>query len=325
MSIQSNARAAAVTSQSDPVPGLGSGSGSGSSSSSSSGSSSGSNAQEERDFSALLQNASQRNGSLLCVGLDPDPDRMPAHLANRHDAVFEFCRAIVDATADLVCAFKPQIAYFAAQRAEDQLEALIAHIHHAHPDIPVILDAKRGDIGPTAALYAREAFERYRADAVTLSPYMGSDSIAPWLEWPGRGLFLLCRTSNHGGSDLQNLPVGDNRLFEQVATLAATPRAQGGWYESGRIGLVVGATFPSELARVRQLVGTEIPLLIPGIGAQGGDLAASLAAAGTKGTIINSSRAILYAKQGDGFAQGARSAAVSTRDAIRNASNHAPA
>ena len=255
--------------------------------------------------------------SLLCVGLDPDPLRIPRHLTDRSDAIFEFCRAIVDATADLVCAFKPQIAYFAAQRAEEQLEALIAHIHQAHPGVPVILDAKRGDIGPTAIQYAREAFERYRADAVTLSPYMGRDSITPWLEWPNRGIFLLCRTSNPGGSDLQSLAIQGRPLFERVAHLASTPLNQGGWGAPGRVGLVVGATFPGEIERVRNIVGPDMPLLIPGIGAQGGDLGATIRAAGPSASVINSSRDILYAGTGEDFDQAARAAATTLRDSIR--------
>jgi len=255
--------------------------------------------------------------SLLCVGLDPDPVRIPRHLASRSDAIFTFCRAIVDATADLVCAFKPQIAYFAAQRAEEQLEALIAHIHQAHPGVPVILDAKRGDIGPTAIQYAREAFERYQADAVTLSPYMGRDSITPWLEWPDRGIFLLCRTSNPGGSDLQSLTIEGRPLFERVAHLAATPLDQGGWGAPGRVGLVVGATFPAEIERVRTIVGPDMPLLIPGIGAQGGDLDATIRAAGPLASVINSSRDILYAGAGEDFDQAARAAATKLRDSIR--------
>jgi orotidine-5'-phosphate decarboxylase len=255
--------------------------------------------------------------SLLCVGLDPDPVRIPRHLTDRSDAIFEFCRAIVDATADLVCAFKPQIAYFAAQRAEEQLEALIAHIHQAHPGVPVILDAKRGDIGPTAIQYAREAFERYRADAVTLSPYMGRDSITPWLEWPDRGIFLLCRTSNPGGSDLQSLAIQGRPLFERVAHLASKPLNQGGWGAPGRVGLVVGATFPGEIERVRNIVGPDMPLLIPGIGAQGGDLDATIRAAGPSASVINSSRDILYAGTGEDFDQAARAAATTLLDSIR--------
>ena len=275
-------------------------------------------ASSDSGFAQQLKSAMRDRDSLLCVGLDPDPVRIPRHLDGQSDAIFTFCRAIVDATADLVCAFKPQIAYFAAHRAEEQLEALIAHIHQAHPGVPVILDAKRGDIGSTAAQYAREAFERYRGDAVTLSPYMGRDSITPWLEWPERGIFLLCRTSNPGGSDLQSLVVEGRPLFERVAHLASTPLNQGGWGVPGRVGLVVGATFPTEIERVRTIVGSEMPLLIPGIGAQGGDLDATLRAAGPSASIINSSRDILYAGAGEDFANAARAAAIALRDLIRN-------
>jgi len=264
-------------------------------------------------FTESLRHAWARADSLLCVGLDPDPARIPPHLAHRPDAILQFCTAIVDATADLVCAFKPQIAYFAAQRAEDQLEALIAHIHTRHPGVPVVLDAKRGDIGATAEQYAREAFERYRADAVTVNPYMGFDSVEPWLAHAGRGVILLCRTSNPGGADLQSLDVGGERLYERVARLAAGP-----WNTGGELGLVVGATVPAELARVRALA-PDLPLLVPGIGAQGGDVAATVAAgrdAAGAGMMINSSRAILYAGRGEDFAEAARKAAVDTRGAI---------
>ena len=153
----------------------------------------------------MLAEASARHASLLCVGLDPDPTRFPGPWQGDPGRIHDFCARIVDATKDLVCAFKPQIAYFAAHRAEDQLERLMAHIRRVAPDVPVILDAKRGDIGPTAAQYAREAFERYQADAVTLSPFMGFDSIEPYLPYDGKGLFLLCRTSYPGGCDLQAL------------------------------------------------------------------------------------------------------------------------
>ena len=253
---------------------------------------------------------------MLCVGLDPDPARMPSSIADRSDAVLQFCRGIVDATASFACAFKPQIAYFAAARAEGQLEALIAHIHSAHPGIPVVLDAKRGDIGATAEHYAREAFERYQADAVTASPYMGFDSIEPYLGRPERGVFVLCRTSNAGGSDLQALEVEGERLYERVARLAA-----GTWNRNGQLGLVVGATFPEELARVRSLVG-DMPLLVPGIGAQGGDIDATVRAGATAdgyGMLVNSSRAILYASAGPDWAQAAGRAARETRDALRGA------
>jgi orotidine-5'-phosphate decarboxylase len=251
--------------------------------------------------------------SLLAVGLDPDTARFPLHLRDRKDAIFDFCRVIVDATADLVCAFKPQIAYFASMRAEDQLESLIAHIRSSHPAVPVILDAKRGDIGSTAEHYAREAFERYRANAVTLSPYMGFDSIQPYLAYADRGAFLLCRTSNPGGNDLQMLDTGGERVFERVARLTASS-----WNTTGQLGLVVGATYPEELARVRSLVG-DLPLLVPGIGAQGGDVEASVRAgqtAGGTGMVVNSSRAILYAGTGEDFGTKARAVAQATRDDI---------
>lgn len=270
--------------------------------------------------------------SMLCVGLDPDPSRIPAHLGKGPEAIDRFCREIIAATADTACAFKPQIAYFAAQGAEDVLAGLIHHIHTDHPGIPVILDAKRGDIGSTARQYGVEAFERFGADALTLSPFMGFDSIEPYFEWEGRGLILLCRTSNPGGNDLQALAVQPQagasptagspqtesplRLYEHLATLAAGP-----WNRSGELGLVVGATFPEELARVRALAPT-LPLLVPGVGAQGGDVNATVRAgldADGYGLIINSSRAILYAGQGADFAQAARAVAVQTRDAIRRA------
>jgi orotidine-5'-phosphate decarboxylase len=264
-------------------------------------------------FIQTLDAAWQRTGSLLCVGLDPEPTKFPGALAGRADAIFAFCRDIVDATAPYASAFKPQIAYFAAHRAEDQLEQLIAHIHERHPGLPVILDAKRGDIGSTAEQYAREAFERYRADAVTVNPYMGFDSIEPYLEHPGKGVIVLCRTSNPGGSDLQFLEAGGKPLYQVVAQLAAQK-----WNASGELGLVVGATFPKEIETVRAIVG-DMPLLIPGIGAQGGDVEATVragrTAAGT-GMMINSSRAIIYAGKGDDFAQAAARAAQETRDRI---------
>ena len=264
-------------------------------------------------FVDTLNAAWRSTNSLLCVGLDPEPSRFPGALANRPDAIFEFCRTIVDATAPYASAFKPQIAYFAAHRAEDQLEALIAHIHGRYPHLPVILDAKRGDIGSTAEQYAREAFERFRADAVTVNPYMGFDSIEPYLEHEGKGVIVLCRTSNPGGSDLQFLDVGGRPLYQVVAQLAAQK-----WNKSGQLGLVVGATFPKEIEVVRGIVG-DMPLLIPGIGAQGGDVEATVRAGRTAdnlGMMINSSRAILYAGNNEDYGQAAARAAEATRDKI---------
>ncbi|MDE2584171.1 MAG: orotidine-5'-phosphate decarboxylase [Betaproteobacteria bacterium] len=266
------------------------------------------------NFSNALNAAWQKNNSLLCVGLDPDPAKFPGHLKGRDDAILEFCKTIVDATADLVCSFKPQIAYFAARRAEDQLEALIAHIHEKHPGIPVILDSKRGDIGSTAQQYAVEAFERFGADAITVNPYMGRDSVEPYLAYPDKGVILLCRTSNPGGSDLQFLDVGGGeKLFERVARLVATE-----WNTTGQCALVVGATFPAEIARVREITG-DLPLLVPGIGAQGGDIEATVQAGKTTdgtGLMINSSRAILYAGKDENYATAARQVALQTRDTI---------
>jgi orotidine-5'-phosphate decarboxylase len=264
-------------------------------------------------FLEQLRRASTHNRSMLCVGLDPEPAKFP--LAWRGDAarIYDFCAAIVDATKDCVLAFKPQIAYFAAQRAEDQLERLMAHIHHVAPQVPVILDAKRGDIGATAEQYAREAFERYQADAVTLSPFMGFDSIEPYTRYAGKGLILLCRTSNPGGTELQAQRLASGQpLFEHIASLASGP-----WNTHGQLGLVVGATYPQELARVRELAPT-LPLLIPGIGAQGGDEAATVRAAWRPQApiIVSSSRAVLYADpQAPTMAHAAVAAAAAARAA----------
>jgi orotidine-5'-phosphate decarboxylase len=273
-------------------------------------------------FNQQLQSAWASQGSMLCVGFDPDPKRLPPSLQGSPEGIYAFCREIADATADLVCAFKPQFAYFASQRAEAQLEKLIKHLKDKYPHIPVILDSKRGDIGSTADHYALEAFDRYGADAVTVNPYMGFDTIEPYLKHAGKGVIVLCRTSNPGGSDLQFLNVAFNGepLYLHVAKLAANK-----WNTSGQISLVVGATFPEEIAKVRAIVG-DMPLLIPGIGAQGGDIDATVSAGkivGKPGTgmIVNSSRAILYASSGSDFAQAARTVATATRDALRAAAS----
>jgi len=276
------------------------------------------------NFIEMLQQAEKLNDSMLCVGLDPEPSRFPGAWRGDASRIYDFCSAIVDATKDLVIAFKPQIAYFAAQRAEDQLERLMAHIKRVAPNVPVILDAKRGDIGSTAEQYAREAFERYQADAVTLSPFMGFDSIEPYLRYPDKGAILLCRTSNPGGSDLQNQRLADipgqPLLYEHLAQLAQTA-----WNRNGQLGLVVGATFPAEIERVRELA-PNLPLLIPGVGAQGGDARATVLA-GWRGQgghttgpiIVNSSRAVLYASSGEDFAAAARAVALHTRDELNQA------
>ena len=275
-------------------------------------------------FLEQLQGAERQNGSLLCVGLDPEPGKFPASLKGNASKIYDFCAQIVDATCDLTISFKPQIAYFAAYRAEDQLEKLMEHMRRNAPHVPVILDAKRGDIGATAEQYAREAFERYGADAVTLSPFMGFDSVQPYLKYHGKGAFLLCRTSNPGGDDLQNQRLasveGQPLLYEHIAKLA-----QGPWNLNGQLGLVVGATYPAEIERVRNLAPT-LPLLIPGVGAQGGDAVATIKAGyrqrngtTTGAVIVSSSRAILYASSGDDFAQAARNEAIRTRDVLKAA------
>jgi orotidine-5'-phosphate decarboxylase len=276
------------------------------------------------NFNDMLLDAERRNSSLLCVGLDPEPAKFPAKLKGDASKIYDFCAAIVEATADLVIAFKPQIAYFAAHRAEDQLERLMTHMRRAAPQVPIILDAKRGDIGSTAEQYAKEAFERYGADAVTLSPFMGFDSIQPYLKYQGKGAFLLCRTSNPGGDDLQNQRLssvpGEPLLYEHIAKLA-----QGPWNLNGQLGLVVGATYPAEIERVRAVAPT-VPLLIPGVGAQGGD-AADTVKAGWRGVqgqttapiVVNSSRAVLYASSGADFAGAARQEAQRTRDLLQAA------
>jgi orotidine-5'-phosphate decarboxylase len=229
--------------------------------------------------------------TMLCIGLDPDPARLPDQLAGHDQPLFQFCADIAAATADLVCAFKPQIAYFAAHGAEAQLARLIAHLHANHPNVPVILDAKRGDIGATARLYAQEAFERYDADG---------------------GVFLLCRTSNQDSAWLQNYPP-DQPVFLRVASATRS------WNRYGNLMLVAGATYAEDLRRIREAAGN-LALLVPGIGAQGGDLAAVLAAGLNdqgRGLVINASRSVLYADSGDTFAHAARAAAAALRDEIR--------
>ena len=269
-------------------------------------------------FITSLKNRWSTANSLVCVGLDPEPSKFPAHLRDDPDATFAFCRAIVDATAEFVCCFKPQIAYFAARREEDALERLIAHIQSAHPGIPVILDAKRGDMGTTAQQYAIEVFERYGADAVTLNPYQGIDAAQPFLDHADRGCVFLCHTSNPGARDFQELAVhsessSSRPLYQHVAATIAEK-----WNSHGNCLLVVGATFPEELVQVRAIVG-DMPLLIPGIGAQGGDVEAVVRnGCNTDGTglIVSSSRAILYASDGEDFADAARNVAKSLRDEI---------
>ena len=273
---------------------------------------------------SFMQQLGQRwndSDSLVCVGLDPEPEKFPRKFNGDGDAVFGFCRDIVDATAGFACAFKPQIAHFAALGAEDALERLVAHIHAEHPGIPVILDAKRGDIGSTARRYAEEAFDRYGADAVTANPYLGGDSLQPYLDRADRGVVILCRTSNPGAADLQDLLVDGRPLYQHVAAKAATE-----WNANGNVALVVGATWPEQLREVRAIVG-EMPLLVPGVGAQGGDAEAVVRNARSSdgtGLMVSSSRAILYASSGDDYATAAADAARTLRDTLNMHRNPRP-
>lgn len=249
----------------------------------------------QQNFAARLKLALATSGSLVCVGLDPDPARLPADLAATDAPLVAWARRVVDATHDVAAAYKPQIAFYSALGAERELTASIRYIRERAPHALVILDAKRNDIGNTATAYAREAFERYDADAVTVSPYMGEDSVLPFLARPDRGAILLCRTSNPGARDFQDLEIGGLPLYRHVAAQAAAR-----WNAHGNLMLVVGATWPQEMAALRA-AHPELPFLVPGIGAQGGDLDATLAAgldAGGAGLLINSSRGIIYAGGG---------------------------
>ena len=272
-----------------------------------------------RSFMDRLRSRWEAADTLVCVGLDPEPAKFPAKFAHDPDAIFHFCRDIVDATAPFVCAFKPQIAHFAAAHAEEALRMLILHIGFRYPDIPVILDSKRGDIGSTAQHYASEAFDRYGADAVTVNPYLGRDSVQPFLDRAEKGVVVLCRTSNPGAGDLQDMVLYDKNgagrpLYQHVAEKIARD-----WNAHGNCALVVGATWPEQLREVRAIVGNDVPFLVPGVGAQGGDVEAVVTHAKNRdgdGLIVSSSRAILYASQGDDYADAAANAARALRDEI---------
>jgi orotidine-5'-phosphate decarboxylase len=288
-------------------------------------------------FITLLRERWQTSGSLICVGLDPDLERIPASMrgdagddaeASVEAALLGFTQAIVDATADLVCAFKPNSAFFeqhgvAGMRA---LQRLIAYIHQRHPDVPVLLDAKRGDIGSTSVAYARAAFDVLGADAVTLHPYLGREALDPFLQRADRGCFILCRTSNPGAGEFQDRALrgtdgGVRPLYQRVAQAVASE-----WNGHGNCALVVGATYPEELGTVRELAG-DLPILVPGVGAQGGDLEAiihnGLDSHG-HGLIISLSRSVLYASKGADFAEAGRREVERTLRAIAAARQAAP-
>lgn len=264
-------------------------------------------------FRDKLDQAIDRHQSLLCVGLDPDPAKIPASLAKEANPVLTFNREIIAATADQACAFKPNFAFFGSlgpagwPTLEQTLAAIPAHV-------PVILDAKVGDIGNTAEHYARMFLDRLGADALTVNPYMGRDAVLPFLARQDRGVFLLCLTSNPGAADFETevLAGGGERLYERVARQAAA------WNTHGNCGLVVGATRPDAMAELRQLAG-DMPFLIPGVGAQGGDLRAAVEGGrdrAGRGAIVNVSRGVMYAGQGADFADAARRAAEAMRQEI---------
>ena len=259
--------------------------------------------------------ASRSNNSLLCVGLDPDLRKMPECLKGAKYPIYEFNKAIVDATREFVSCYKPQFAYYAGQGADDELKMTIDYIHEHAPAIPVILDAKRGDIGSTAEMYAREAFERYQADAVTVNPYMGFDTLKPFLDYSDKGVIILCRTSNPNSGDLQNLLCDGKKVYEHVALLARDK-----WNYNHNIALVIGATYPEELKMVRSLC-PEMPFLVPGVGAQGGDVEQVVrfgCDVNGGGLMINSSRGIIYADHGENFGAAAGMAALKLRDLINS-------
>lgn len=265
-------------------------------------------------FLEKLSHAQQRNRSYLCVGLDIAVANTPLPLQAHDEPMLPFARAIIEATQDLVCAYKPNLGFYLAEGAAGMV-ALERIVHVIPADIPIILDAKFGDIGNTAEAYARGAFEQFHADAVTLSPYMGSDSVNPFLRYAERGVFVLARTSNPNAGELQNLPVGDGALYEHVARVAAGWHAQG----PGACGMVVGATAPQELERIRA-IAPDVPFLIPGIGTQGGDMGAAVKFGVTRqglGPVINASRAVLYASRTSSYAEDARSAAMKMVEQMR--------
>jgi orotidine-5'-phosphate decarboxylase len=261
-------------------------------------------------FIQKLQKAAQRNQSLVCIGLDPDPKQMP-----EKTGIFDFNRSIIEATSDLVCAYKPNLAFYEAA-GETGLADLKRTLKCIPNDIPVIADAKRGDIGNTSKAYAISLFDIFGFDAATVNPYLGFDSIEPFIQYQDKGVFILCRTSNAGAADFQSLKCSTDQGLRPLYEIVAAKAQQ--WNTAGNVGLVVGATYPEELKVIRQQ-HPEMPFLIPGIGAQGGDVALTIkygvSPEGDK-AIINSSRQIIYASKGQDFARAARQAALTLRDEI---------
>lgn len=266
-------------------------------------------------FYEKLDSITQKNKSFLCVGLDPDLKSLPEEFALKKNPFFEFNKAIIDATADLVCAYKPQIAYYSAEGLEGDLQMTFDYLNLKYPNVVSILDSKRGDIDSTAKQYARESFDRYKADSVTLNVYMGKDVITPFMNYPNKGLFLLCKTSNPHGGDFQDLKIGSEFLYEHLAKKVSIE-----WNENENLGLVVGGTYVEALKKIRQL-DHKLPLLVPGLGAQGGDLNQILETAKelkNKRLIINASRSIIYAGKGKDFASMARQKALDYHNVMKS-------
>ena len=262
-------------------------------------------------FLEKLLYASRKNNSLVCVGLDTDEGKIPPFLKSKDDPTFAFNQRIIDSTRDLVCAYKPNLAFYEVLGIRGW-EALKKTCEYVPAEIPIILDAKRGDIGNTAQMYAKALYEVMKADAVTVSPYMGKDAVLPFLEYEDKGTFILCLTSNKGAADFQLSSVEGRPLYELVAEKVLS------WNEKGNCGLVVGATYPEQLKRIRQ-IAPGLPFLIPGVGAQTGEIESTIKyGTDNKGelAIINSSRAILYASSGEDFAKAARNETLRLRDSI---------
>ncbi|HSW85020.1 MAG TPA: orotidine-5'-phosphate decarboxylase [Candidatus Saccharimonadales bacterium] len=270
------------------------------------------------DFKRKLAASWAKNNSLLSVGLDPNLDMLPKHLTSSKTPFFDFNRAIIDATADLVCAFKPNSAFYEARGADGviELKQTCDYIREKFPDLPIILDFKRGDIGNTNSQYIKFAFDYLQVDAVTVQPYQGRQAIQPFLDLKDKGIMVLCRTSNPGSEEFQDMLVDDHKLYVNVAE-----HVRDEWNANENCQLVVGATYPAEVAEIRALVGNEMVLLVPGIGAQGGELESTIKGGVTKdgnGLVINSSRAIIYASSKGDFAKAARLQASDSRDEINN-------
>lgn len=267
-------------------------------------------------FRQKLSTAVDKNNSLLCVGLDADLEKIPTILSREKAPLFAFNKAIIDATHDLVCAYKPNSAFYEAHGpgGVEQLKQSADYIHENYPDIPIILDAKRADIGNTNNGYTSFIFDYLGMDAVTLHPYLGKEALEPFLAREDKGLIILCRTSNPGAAEFQDLLSDGKPIYQHVAKSVS-----GTWNEKNNCLLVVGATYPEEMKIIRGIVGPEMVFLVPGIGAQGGDVGAAVKAglgANNRGLIINSARDIIYASSGDDFAQAARNRATAVRDEI---------